>query len=218
METIVPQSFRLPVAGILSGPPEAAWRLERATMREADSAAEGGAPATTFEGEPFATAGAEEFARRAGGRHRDRQGRRSGRGYERGPRDHGAERLREVDTLLRDRRPSAYEITEGAGAARRQGTSRRRAPTSGPGRGCSWPSSTRAIPGVRVTRLHAPRSTRSARRRPEASTTDPVRSSATEAVRADGCAQGLARARVAINDGFSGGEERSASRFFRWRC
>src|SRR5689334_6163230 len=43
----------------------------------------------------------EESACRAGGRHRDRQGCRSRREHERDPRDHGPERLGQVDARLR---------------------------------------------------------------------------------------------------------------------
>src|SRR5215213_2444961 len=80
-------------------------------------------------------AGTEEPARRTGGRHRDRQGRRPRGGHEPGPRDHGPQRVRQVDARLRDRRPPRLRDHGGADPARRRRRDRgrrRRARAEGP--------------------------------------------------------------------------------------
>ena len=62
----------------------------------------------------------QEPARRARGRHRDRQGRRPHRRPERGARGHGAERLRQVDARLRAHGPSGLRDHRGRDPARRR--------------------------------------------------------------------------------------------------
>ena len=149
-----------------------------------------------------------EPARRARGRHRDRQGRRPRGRPEREARRDGPERLRQVDPRLRAHGPPAYAITEGrifldgediveAGADERAQKALFLA--------FQYPH---AIPGVTVTSFLRTRSTRSGRHAGGKDDPIPVKEFRTEILTA------MERLKVPrelaryLNDGFSGGEKK----------
>ena len=115
--------------------------------------------------------GDQEPARRARGRHRDRQGRRPRRRPEREARDHGPERLRQVDPRLRADGPPVLRDHRGRDPARRCERRPSSAPTCARRRASSSPSSTRTrSPASPSPTSSGARSTRSGRRRPAART------------------------------------------------
>ena len=122
------------------------------------------------------------------------------RRHERGARDHGPERVGQVDALLRDRGPSGLRGDRGPDPPRRRGHHRGRPPTSARSAGSSWRSSTRRRSRACASPTScAPRSTRSARRQAGGERRpDPGAGVPRRAVQADGPAQGLARARLAL--------------------
>src|SRR5829696_3327406 len=145
-----------------------------------------------------AIAGDQEPARRARGRNRDRQGRRPHRGHEPGARGDGPERLGQVDARLRADGPSRVRDHGGRDPRRRRGRNGARS-----GRACaSWPLPRVPVPARRAGRhrheLPAQRDQRDAQGpcRRRGSNSDPGVPQG--AARADGQAQGLARARVAV--------------------
>ena len=145
-------------------------------------------------------AGDQEPARRARGRHRDRQGRRPRRRPEREARDHGPERLRQVDARLRPDGPPGLRDHARARSCSTARTSSSAAPTSARRRASSSPSSTRTrsrrdghqLPPQRDQR--DPQGARRRRGRP-----DPGEGVPHGDPRRDGAAEGAARARLALS-------------------
>ena len=146
------------------------------------------------------TARDQEPARRAGGRHRDRQGRRPRGRPEREARDHGPERLGQVDARLRADGPSRPTRSPRARSCSTARTSPSSAPTSARSAASSSPSSTRTRSPASPSRAScAARSTRSARRANGGEDDPiPVKEFRTELLAAMERAEGAARARVAL--------------------
>ena len=143
---------------------------------------------------------AEEPARRAGGRHGDRQGSRPHGRIGRDARGHGPERLGQVHARLRDRGPSRPTRSPRARSCSTARTSPSPAPTSAPRPGSSSPSSTRTRSRASPSRTSCGRrSTRCARPR-NGGVDDPIPipEFRKELLRADGPAQGQPRARLAL--------------------
>ena len=207
MSSIVPHLFCVAVVRICQVPLRTRvlnrglrWGLRPQARAIAWRAHGSGEHLRTPSKEIIATAGAEEPPRCAGGRDGDRQGRRPRGRHERGARDHGAERLRQVDALLRDRRPPGLPGDRGADPPRRQGHHR--------GRG-RRARAERALPRVPVPARDSgrPRHRFPAHRDqldPQgegrgAGQPDPGARVPGRSLPGDGPAQGLARARLALS-------------------